>query len=231
MKTSNLLIPCLLFALLSLSSVVNGQEKILAGERWEQLTQQKFLADFFKDYFVNLGVKIVETGEEVTVLHKGDHFEIVRGIDEKKVDFILPIGTQNVLNLIKHAEDGKIDEQETYKILAVFFTPMTSMTLKNPLMTKNIPRAMSKMQNNVHVTLFNPTKTESVSHTLIYLNREWIVVPGFHGTPKRKFELNVAQALDYQKHVFDAIKANKKKTWREFKRWYMSWRKDVSVAT
>jgi hypothetical protein len=225
MKTSNLLIPCLLFALLSLSSVVNGQEKILAGERWEQLTQQKFLADFFKDYFVNLGVK------EVTVLHKGDHFEIVRGIDEKKVDFILPIGTQNVLNLIKHAEDGKIDEQETYKILAVFFTPMTSMTLKNPLMTKNIPRAMSKMQNNVHVTLFNPTKTESVSHTLIYLNREWIVVPGFHGTPKRKFELNVAQALDYQKHVFDAIKANKKKTWREFKRWYMSWRKDVSVAT
>ncbi len=230
MKTSKNFLPLLLVLLFS---NINGfsQEKILAGEKWEELTKQRFLANYFKDYFMNLGVEVVETGERITVLHKGDHFEIVNGIDESKVDFVLPIGTQNVLNLIKHAEDGKIDEVETYKILAVFFTPMTAMTLKNPIMTKNIPRALSKMQNNIHVTLFNPAKTESVSHTLIYLNREWMVVPGFYGTPKRVFELNVAQAIEYQSHVFNAIKTNKKKDWRSFKRWYMHWRKDVSVST
>jgi len=230
MKTSNLLC-AVLFALLLTSQNGYSQAKILAGEKWEQLTKQQFLADFFKDYFMNLGVEVVETGERITVLHRGDHFEIVNGIDEKQADYVLPIGTQNVLNLIKHAEDGKIDEQETYKILAVFFTPMTAMTLKNPLMTKNIPRAMSKIENNIHVTLQNPTKTESVSHTLIYINREWIVIPGFHGKPKRKYELDVNHAIDYQAHVFNAIKANNKKGWRSFKRWYMGWRKDVSVAT
>ncbi|MEZ4959011.1 MAG: hypothetical protein R2830_04275 [Saprospiraceae bacterium] len=230
MKTSNLFLPVLLMLFFSNSNGYS-QEKILAGEQWEKLTRQQFLADYFKDYFVNLGVEVMETGERITVMNKGDHFEIVNGIDESKVDFVLPIGTQNVLNLIKHAEDGKIDDQETYKILAVFFTPMTAMTLKNPLMTKNIPRVMSKMQNNIHVTLFSPDKTESVSHTLIYLNREWIVVPGFYGKPKRKFELNVPQAIEYQARVFNAIKVNKKKDWRKFKRWYMSWRKDVSVAT
>jgi hypothetical protein len=229
MKTSNLFV-AVFFALLFSSQAANAQGKILAGEKWEKLTKQKFLADFFKDYFINLGVEVKETGERITVLHKGDHFEIVNGIDPKQVDYVLPITTQNVLNLMQHAEDGKIDEQETYKILAVFFTPMTAMTLQNPLMTKNIPRAMSKMQNNVHVSLHNPGKTESVSHTLLYLNKEWIVVSGFQGTPKRKFELDVKQAIEYQAQVFKALKANNKKGWRSFKKWYMGWRKEVSVA-
>lgn len=230
MKTSNFLSASIL-TLHSASNLGFSQEKILAGEKWEKLTKQKFLADFFKDFFVNLGIEVVETGERITVLHKGDHFEIVQGINEKEVDYVLPISTQNVLNLIAHAEDNKIDEQESYRILAVLFTPMTSMSLKNPLMTNNIPRFFSKIENNIHVTLFNPTKTESVSHTLIYLNREWIVVPGLHGKPKRKFELNVAKALEYQKHVFDALQTNSRKNWWSFKRWYMKWRKDVSVAT
>ncbi len=228
MKTSKLFIAVLL-ACLVVGQAANAQGKILAGEKWEKLAKQKFLADFFKDYFVNLGVEVKETGEKITVLHKGDHFEIVNGIDPKQVDYVLPITTQNVMNLMQHAEDGKIDEQETYKILAVFFTPMTAMTLQNPLMTKNIPRAMSKMQNNVHVTLHNPGKTESVSHTLLYLNKEWIVVPGFQGTPKRKFDLDVKQAIAYQAQVFNALKSNNKKGWRSFKKWYMGWRKEVSV--
>ena len=229
MKTSKFFV-AVLMALLFCGQAANAQGKILAGEKWEKLTKQQFLADFFKDYFINLGVEVKETGEKITVLHKGDHFEIVNGIDPKQVDYVLPIGTQNVLNLMQHAEDGKIDEQETYRILAVFFTPMTAMTLHNPLMTKNIPRAMSKMQNNVHVTLHNPGKTESVSHTLLYLNKEWIVVSGLQGTPKRKFELDVKQAIDYQAHVFSALKSNNKKGWRSFKKWYMGWRKEVSVA-
>ena len=229
MKSSNLF----LFLFLSLLFSANtsfSQEKILAGEAWEELTQKKFLADFFKDYFVNLGVEVRETGEQITVLHKGDHFKIVEGINEEEVDYILPIGTENILNLIKHANDGEVDAQETYQILAVLFTPMTAATLEDPVMSKRIPRWMSKFENNIHVTLFNPDRTESVSHTLIYLNREWIVVPGYHGTPKRVYELNTGQALLYQQKVSKLMESNNKKSWRQFKRWYMEWRKGVSVA-
>ncbi|MCK5028072.1 MAG: hypothetical protein KAR57_00455 [Bacteroidales bacterium] len=207
-----------------------AQEKILAGEKWQQLTEKEFLVDFFKDFFINLGVEVQETGERITVMHQGDHFKIVEGIDENIVDYILPIRTQNIVNLINHAEDGKIDEMETYKIVALLFTPMTAMTLQNPLMTENLPRFFNKIENNIHVTLTSPDKSESVSHTLIYINKEWIVISGLHGTPKRIFNLNIEQGVDYQKHVFEAINTNTKKNWKTFKKWYLGWRKEVSVA-
>ncbi|MBK8564908.1 MAG: hypothetical protein IPN76_16615 [Saprospiraceae bacterium] len=89
MKTSNILSASILTHLSS-SNLGFSQEKILAGEKWEKLTKQKFLADFFKDFFVNLGVEVVETGEKITVLHKGDHFEIVQGINEKRLTTCFP---------------------------------------------------------------------------------------------------------------------------------------------
>ncbi len=213
----------------ALVSNIYCQQTIFAENEWEKLTKQKFLAEFFEGFFANLGIVVAETGERISVLHQGDHFTIEKGIDSSKVDYILTINTENIKNLTSHASDGVIDNYETYKILAVMFTPLTKSTLENPLMTQNLPRFFNNIENNIHVTLYNPDKTESVSHTLIYINKEWIVVAGLHGTPKRIFKLDTKQALLYQQQVSLAIKTNSRKGWKEFKKWYLNWRKQVSV--
>jgi hypothetical protein len=66
--------------------------------------------------------------------------------------------------------------------------------------------------------LFCQDRSKHVSQTLLYKNREWIVVSGLHGTPKLVFELNTDQALLYQQNVFEAMLVNTKKNWRAFKK-------------
>ena len=68
-----------------------------------------------------------------------------------------------------------------------------------------------------------------VQHTLIYANRQWLVFPGLHGRAGRTFRLGLADAVEYQRRVFEAVKKNRFMTWLKFCFWYRSWRKRVSV--
>lgn len=228
--------PRLLFAIVALfigiliqTTPLLAQESKSGLELLEQLAGEKFLAEFFKDFFIDLGITIEETGEQLTVKHLGDHFMVEKGLDEEQVDYVLPLKMVNVTNLLSHAEDGKINEDEAYQIVAVLFTPVTAMTLSNPIMMKQIPRWMNNIENHIHVYLYNSDKADYVAHTLIYINKAWIVIPGLHGTPKRVYKLDMQHALAYQQKVFEAIQTNERKTWKAFKRWYLQWRKEVSV--
>jgi hypothetical protein len=205
-------------------------DPVLIMEKWDELTDKQFLADVFVDFFGNLGIRVEETGEEVTIHHKGDSFEIEEGINEDEVDYSITIRTQNILNFAGHAQDGELDDAEIYTTLEYMFTPITARSLKDPDLARNIPKFVRKRENNTHVTLHSPDKSSSVSHTIIYLNKEWIVAPGLYGTPKRVYNMEVQDALLYQRKVLEALKLNTKKDWKAFRRWYAEWRKGVSKA-
>jgi hypothetical protein len=63
------------------------------------------------------------------------------------------------------------------------------------------------------------------------VNNQWIVVPGIYGKSKRTFILSPEQALTFQRKVFSANQTNSKTGWKEFLKWYTTWKKEVSVAT
>jgi hypothetical protein len=88
---------------------------------------------------------------------------------------------------------------------------------------------MADIENFIHVNLNGP-EGGSVSHTLIYLNKGWTVIPGKHGNAKRIFNLSPKDAIDYQRQVFSALQANEVKSWKAFKKWYVDWREGVSLT-
>ena len=223
------MLPALITMILCLPLSTWAQDDVSIKEKWAPLVNQDYYLEFFDGFFVNLGIEVKETGEQVTVKRKADIFEITEGIDESMVDYTIQISTQNIHNLSNHAKDNKLDDTEKFSILAVMFTPITAKSLSDPTLEKNVPRFVKKKENNLHVTLYSPDKKASVSHTILYLNKEWIVVPGLHGTPKRIYTLDVPEAMLYQKKVFEALKANNKKDWKAFRRWYVEWREKVSV--
>jgi hypothetical protein len=132
--------------------------------------------------------------------------------------------------MLKHGDDSKIDEQESFKIMSVLFTPLTRASLTSPVLSKPILRRISGIENHIHINLISPEGKDTVSHTLIYLNEKWLVVPGVHGEAKRIFYLTPKDAVDYQRKVFIALNQNNAKAWRKFKKWYIPWREDVSVT-
>lgn len=200
-------------------------------DRWRVLLDKPELANYFTGIFNKMGFIIEETNEQFTVIHEGDHFSISEGVKEESVDYVVTLKLENIDNMLKHGADSKIDEYESFRIMSVLFTPLTEASLTNPTLSKPLMRKMSGIDNHIHVNLISPDKNDTISHTLIYLNKEWMVIPGTYGNAKRTFNLNQQDAVDYQRKVFVALQKNSMKGWKEFKKWYMKWREGVSVES
>ncbi len=214
------------FALLFISTFTFGQTTTM--EMWRELLDKRELAVYFSGIFDDMGFIIEETGEQFTVSHKGEHFTIKEGVKFDSVDYVVRLKLENIENMQKHGADNKIDEHESFRIMSVLFTPLTEASLTNPTLSKPWLRKMSGIENHIHINLLGPEKADTVSHTLIYLNKKWLVIPGTYGAAKRVFNLSPQEAIDYQRSVFVALKKDSMKEWKKFKKWYIKWREGVS---
>ena len=196
---------------------------------WQEIAATPALVEYFKDSFDTLGVSVEGTESRFTVTHTGTALELTEGIADD-VNFKVTITAQQVMNMIENAEDNQISEQESWRILSVLFTPMTAVSLDNEVLTNDRLRKALGVEDLTHVSLLNPSGETATSHTLFYVKGQWVVVPGLHGTPRRTYELTPAQALEYQKKTFSAMRADDRKEWKAWAQWYTSWRDGVSVT-
>jgi hypothetical protein len=216
----------LLLVCLVLASFSNAQSSM---SQWNHLLEKEELVAYFSGVFEQLGITIAETGEKFTVIHKGNHFLLLEGVEEQTVDYHVQLKLENISNMVNHGADDKIDEQESFQIMSVLFTPFTEASLQHPnLRTPSLVR-LSGLDNHMHVNLISPSKKDTVSHTLIYINNNWIVISGLHGDAQRVFNLTQADALEYQRRIFSAKKENTLSAWRNFRKWYKKWREEVAV--
>lgn len=206
-----------------------AQELSPSMKAWQDLLNKPGLATYFSGIFDHLGIHVIETGERFTVNHLGTHFSLTSGIDTSHVDYIVDLSTVNISNLSKHGADARIDSLESYKIMSVLFTPLTQSSLQSPVLKKPLFRKLSGVEDVIHVYLMSPDKVSYAVHTLIYVKRQWIVVPGIYGTPKRVFKMTPEQAIAYQRKMFEAKKKDSFGGWMKFRKWYKKWRKEVSV--
>jgi hypothetical protein len=210
-----------------LQTIANAQTTL--KQTWESLLNKKELADFFKGTFERLGVYIDSTNEAFTVVHAGDHFLLENGIDSGKVDYIIQLKPENMRNMLRHGQDSKIDDEEAYKIMSVLFTPLTQSGLSNPRMNnKGLLKAIG-IEDHLHVYLFSPDKKEYTAHTIVFVNKQWLLIPGIVGKAQRTFIMYPKDAVEYQKELFAAQKNNTQTSWKAFAKWFKQWKDKVSA--
>lgn len=207
-----------------------GMESSLA--RFQSLAQPAGAVEFFRGLFERVGVRVTDTGEQVTGKHLGDRVAFEGDLDPNSVDYVVEVPSTHIDRLADHLRAGTLDELEQYRIASALFTPATAAMLKNPIMSQPSLRKLAGVEDLIHVHLKSPAvEAPDTAHTLIYANRQWIVLPGLHGIPARVYRLNTAQALDYQRKALEALKANNLSAWTAFAGWYREWRKGVSSTT
>ena len=216
------------FQLLIIFQFLLGQERS-SLKTWESILQTPELIKYFNGIFNHLGVVIDETGESFTIHHTGDAFIFEEGIIKEKVDFIVPLQVENIKNMVRHSEDGKISENESWRILDVLFTPMTRVTLETPVLSVNWRRKLAGVEDLTHVYLLNPSGKEASSHTLIYVKGQWLVLKGLHGSPRRIYRMTPTQSIEYQRAIFSAMQKDTLWGWWKFAKFYKKWRKTCSV--
>ena len=214
---------------LILFSTIRAQD-LSSLQYWENILQTPELVQYFHGIFNDLGVTVEETGESFTIHHTGTAFKFEQGIIKDKVDFIVPIKLQNIENMARHAKDGKISANESWRILDFLFTPLTKVTLQTPVLSVNWRRKLAGVEDLTHVYLINPSGGEASSHTLIYVKGQWLVLKGLHGSPRRTYRMTPEQSLGYQREIFSAMQKNTLWAWWKFARYYKKWRQSCSVT-
>jgi hypothetical protein len=200
-------------------------------EKWRAVVQTPEIVGFFRGTFERAGIRITDTGEAFTCVHKGDRIDFEPELDQSRVDYTVAIESYQVDRLVQEATPGALSEIEQFRVLRALFSPATAATLKNPVLSHGLLRRLSAVEDLIHVHLLSPDPGQEpdTAHTLVHAAGQWLVFIGVHGRPRRTFRLSMTDAVAYQRRVFRAIKNDDPLTWLRFASWYVSWRKRVSV--
>jgi hypothetical protein len=194
------------------------------------------IAETVKGMFSQLGVRVIDTGEAFTCIHRGDRVEFVPGVNEGSVDFTAQVYQFQLERLAEHMRRGAFDEVEQFRIACALFIGATGSRhiLANPLMANAALRRTIRGKNLMHVTLVSPDPAQEpdVPYTIIFINGEQLVVPGRHGKPLRVLRVPLSDAIALQKNLFAGLKAGMAPSkWIKIARWYVDWRKRVEVPS
>lgn len=187
---------------------------------------------------------MTDTGEQFTIVNRGDHFEVLNGFqprERKKIlfglldpgewyakQFIVPLQSQNIRNLVTVFADDIVDAEEQYRILSFAFRPLLDATLAMPVMRNDFLLKVLRLDTFWQRALLDPHGNETQQATVIYTHKQWLVIPGYHGKPGRRFVIRPEQLLELQKRIHQAEEADSLLGWLALARWYVKWREKNS---
>ena len=205
-------------------------------ETFRALVMNQEILGFFGGLFEVVGIRVVDTGEEFTCRLSGEAAEFAEGIDESGVDFVVDIQAFQVERLASHIRTGELDEVEQFRVLTNVFGPVANSGFNHPavgmFMTGRFFSWFIKRRNITHMHLRSPNSSEEpdVEYSLLFVNRQWLLVPGLHGTPERIFEIDIERGLALHRELVAATKADHWRRWMAFAGWYKRWRSEVEVT-
>jgi hypothetical protein len=202
-------------------------------DKMQAAIQHPQVIEFFRGLFDSAGVRVIDTGETFTADHTGTNVVFTEGLNEDRVDFTVEITSAQIDLLLQYAGDGDLDDYERFRIMAVLAAPATEGALRRPAIKSKFLRSIlfkiGRAESLMHVTLASPDGSSDIGHTIAYVDGAWIVTPGLHGDVPHVYRLTVDDAVEYQRKMLAARKANSITTWLAFARWYGKLRKRVVV--
>jgi hypothetical protein len=198
-------------------------------QQLQALTQKRSAVEWFKGLFSRVHVEVTDQKERFTMVHRGDRVEVEEGFQGDNPSFVIPLESQNIRNLVGFFDDDGIDNQEQYRIVKFMLKPCLKAALEMPVLQNNAFRKIVRVDTHWQEALLDPQGQEDEQLTVMCVNDQWLVVPGYHGKPQRRLVMKPEQVLDFQRRVFNADEKNNLTTWLEVGRWYVQWRDQVSV--
>lgn len=198
-------------------------------QQLEQLKENKPAVEWFRGLFSQAHMEITDTGEKFTILHHGDRVEILPGFQAKKPNFVIPLESENINRLTTAFSKTSIGAQEEYRIVKFMLKPCLRAALEMPILNNPALLNIVKVDTHWQEALLDPQGNMDEQVTIIYVNKQWLVIPGFYGVPQRRLVLTSSQLLDFQRRVLAADASGKISEWTKLAGWYVKWREEISV--
>ncbi len=201
-------------------------------EAWRAAMQPPSAVAFFRGLFERAGVRVTDTGEAFTCIHRGDRIEFEDRLDDDAVDFTVDISSEQVELMLAAVGDGTLDAGEQYRIMSHLAAPAARGAFRRPAIRNRFLRELLFKIGRAEMLMLvrlvpPPNEPETPGYTVMYVNGQTLVVPGFFGKVQHEYRLTVAHALEFQRRLLAARRANQLRSWLSFARWYGKLRRQV----
>jgi hypothetical protein len=195
-----------------------------------ELTRKPAAVQWFRGLFRRVHLHVTDTGEQFTVVHHGDRVEVTPGLGSDSPNFIAPVTTENIRNLAGFFDDDGITPYEEYRIVKFMLQPCLKAALAMPILRNDALRRILNLDTHWQECLLDPEGNEDEQLTVIFVNNQWLVIPGYYGNPQRRLRLTPLQVLDYQRRLFETDEKGGLGAWLDLAKWYVKWREGVAAA-
>ena len=195
----------------------------------QELVQKPSAVAWFKKLFKHAHIEITDTGEKFTIIHRGDSAEVLVGFQAEKPNFVIPLQSENIRRLSVAFSNGSPSEFERYRIVKFMLKPCLGPLLTMPILSNKAMLNILKVDTHWQEALLDPDGNEDEQLTVIYINNQWLVVPGYHGKPQRRMVFKPDQVLEFLRRIFEADESGSLTSWLDVARWYVKWREEITV--
>ena len=141
------------------------------------------------------------------------------------------VGNANLVLDLDSRTSRRLERTDSFEdLVGTLFSPVTASSLSSPWFSQKFLLMLGGVETLIHVRLVGKSGDLIEQHSLIFHSGAWIVVRGqLVGTTRRRvFHLTIDDALDYQRHLNEAARANSFKAFKAFAEWYQDWQNHVS---
>jgi len=199
-------------------------------EQLQALAHKKSAVEWFGGLFKRVHLEIADTGEKFTIIRNAEGAEVVPGFQQDKPNFVITLESDNIRRLTAVFSDDAVDAQEEYRIVKAMLKPCLRAVLDMGLMGNKTLMDVVKVDKHWQEALLDPEGNEDEKLTVVYVNRQWLIIPGYYGRPQRRWRLTPRELLDFQRRVFAADEAGNFSAWLDLARWYVGWRKKAAAT-
>lgn len=187
---------------------------------------------FFRGLFSRAGVRVTDTGEAFTCVHRGDRIDFEDTLDDESVDFTVDVDSSLIDLLLEDVADGVLDEGEQYRIMSHLAAPAARGAFRRPAIRNRFFRELlfkiGRAEMLMHVRLVPPPgERESPGYTVMYVDGQTLVVDGTYGRVDHEYRLTVAHAMEFQRRLLETRRKGRLRDWLAFARWYGKLRRQV----
>jgi hypothetical protein len=220
-----------------------------ALELLQQLAQKPSVRAWFMEAFFQVHIKLTDTGEELTILNQGTSVEVLSGFHVPKRkhkglaarlgfdpggwyarQFIVPLETQNIRNLVVVFSDDVVDIEEQYRIVSFMNQAMLRAELAMPVFRNPLLLRLLRVDPFWQQALLNPQGQETQQITVRLVDNQWVISPGYQGQPKHRYLLKPENIMAFQRRAHQAEQEDTLSGWLAALRWFWSWRESITVA-
>jgi hypothetical protein len=195
----------------------------------QELVKKPEAVNWFKGLFKQVHLEIADTGEKFTITHSGDHAEVLAGFQGDHPNFVVPLQSGNIQRLSAAFTGHEPTDFERYRIVKFMLKPCLQPLLTMPVLSNKAVVQVLKIETHWQEALLDPDGREDEQLTVVYVNNQWLVIPGYHGTPQRRMVFKPDQVLEFIRRVFEADSSGNINSWVNLATWYVKWREEITV--